>query len=210
MSLPPPLDNEYIRAAAIASYKASLATAERDEKVAKDEYEAAKRKLDEAANLIIALKFLLAGNGSDMPSLDRNEAAQNNGPDGEEPDNPTEQIAKKRRGGIDKMTLEVLKEAGSGSSRTSDEVFALVANAYPEPISSKSVKNALGEYVKTGQVTKQYSKEHSAYRYGIAEPANGSDAFTEDPIDKAQEALTRKEDVEQPTIDFDQKESATV
>lgn len=171
MSLPPPLDTEYIRAAAIASYKASLATAEEDEKAATDAYEAARRKLLAASNLVLAYKALLASDDVvvEQPS-ERTEAlsTQVDRVDVTHTNEPPQQIAKKRRsGGIDVATFQQLEE--NGPRLTSDELVALVAKLYSEPISPKSVKNALGEYVKAEKVFKQYNKEIQAYQYSIAE-----------------------------------------
>ncbi|NML65225.1 hypothetical protein HHL22_08420 [Hymenobacter sp. RP-2-7] len=163
MSLTVAIDDEYIKAAAIASFKASLAAAENSVRVAQNEYTTAKQKLEDASNLVNAFKSLLAGVDATPEVADQDESAPTEESDEEQTHLPSK---KRRLGGIDAATLQQLEEAGE--ARTSDELVALVANAYSEPISPKSVKNALGEFVKSGKVIKQYSKSNQAYYYSIS------------------------------------------
>jgi len=168
MLLPLPLDNGYIKAAARAAFREALNAAEKDEKAAGDDYAAAEKRLAEASSLVSAYRVLLEGieaeqaGVSDAPTSDKEEE-EDHSKYGSHP----VVIKKRRLGGIDTATWEQLEKAGS--PRTSDELVALVASIYPEAISPKSVKNALGEFVRDGRVIKQYSKESQAFCYAMPE-----------------------------------------
>lgn len=168
MSLTVAIDDEYIKAAAIASFKASLAAAETSAIEAKNEYITAKQRLEDASNLVNAFKSLLAGvDATSQTTYQDEDTTDENNSTEEITEEQAHSIPKKRRlGGIDAATLQQLEEAGA--ARTSDELIALVASVYSGPVSPKSVRNALGEFIKSGKVIKQYSKANQAYYYSIS------------------------------------------
>lgn len=200
MSLSITLDVVGIKAT-VAAIEAFLDKAKNAEKEAQSACDEAQQKLDDAVNNVKLYSQLL--NQFIIKSEGEVEDRKNDS-------KGDDAIAtRKTRSGIDVMTLQLLKE--SGLAKTSDEIFAMVANASEVAISDKTVKNALGEYVRTKKLVKRYSKEKGAYLYSYPEVFNEDTLLNEQQLNEASSEASPKEGASQQSTFsiFDQKESAT-
>jgi len=177
MSFSLPLDVESMRVL-VASLEVAIKSMREDEEKVLAEFNAAKKKFQDWSDGLKQNQEWVIAINQQLAQI--NKDAQENPPSDASPEvafNSPEQLTKsRRRKGVDDVTWDIF--TADDSPKSADELVRLVNTQFPD-ISPKSVKNALGEFVKKQLVVKYYSKAQRIWLYTANESKKSKDLFND-------------------------------